>query len=263
MTSGGRTRTAGGPTTTSGRISSLTRSCRSPPRPSPTGTIHPVVVIRVTTPAKNRIFFIFNLFGFLEQRYAVGWDFTMGYNPASHPQRVCRPIVSWNHDLFGALMVIAEATAAGASYFMGGTSSHLDAGSGGRMGVSAAIMAFCTVGLERFPRWPPLREDRQLLRAKCGVKPGQVRVRQQKIVLIDDDADVGVGAQAGVIGPQIAGLFQRLPPVMPCPGPDNKESQTSQNNPGRNTGGFPDTPGRAGNSGSGAAGRPGCFAAGC
>ena len=54
-----------------------------------------------------------------------------------------------------------------------------------------------------------LREDRQLFRAKRGVEPGQILVRQEKIVLIDDDADVRVGAQAGVIRPQVAGFFQR------------------------------------------------------
>ena len=55
-----------------------------------------------------------------------------------------------------------------------------------------------------------LGEDGQLFRAKGGAEPGHVLVRQEKIVLIDDDADAGVGAQAGVVGPQIAGGFQRF-----------------------------------------------------
>jgi hypothetical protein len=42
------------------------------------------------------------------------------------------------------------------------------------------------------------------------VEPGQVFVRQEKIVLIDDDSDVGVGAHTGVIRPQITGFFQRF-----------------------------------------------------
>ena len=53
-----------------------------------------------------------------------------------------------------------------------------------------------------------LRENRQLFRGKGGAQPGQVLVRQQEIVLIDDDADVGVGAQTGLIGPQIPGFLQ-------------------------------------------------------
>ncbi len=53
-----------------------------------------------------------------------------------------------------------------------------------------------------------LCENRQLFRCKRGVEPGQVLVRQEKIVLIDDDADVGIGAQTGVIRPQITGFFK-------------------------------------------------------
>jgi len=46
-----------------------------------------------------------------------------------------------------------------------------------------------------------LLEHRQLFRGKRGAEPGQVLVLQEKIVLIDDDADVGVGAQTRVIRP--------------------------------------------------------------
>ena len=71
-------------------------------------------------------------------------------------------------------------------------------------------MAFCTAGLRKISQVTALRENGQLFRGKRGVEPGQVFVRQEKIVLIDDDADVGVGAQTGVIRPQITGLFQRF-----------------------------------------------------
>ncbi len=54
-------------------------------------------------------------------------------------------------------------------------------------------------------------EDRQLLRGKRGTEPGQVLVRQEKIVFIDDDADVGVGAQTGFIHPQIIGFLHAFP----------------------------------------------------
>jgi len=53
----------------------------------------------------------------------------------------------------------------------------------------------------KIPQVTALREDGQLFRGNRGVKPGQVLVLQEKIVLIDDDADVGVGAQTGVIRP--------------------------------------------------------------
>ena len=46
-----------------------------------------------------------------------------------------------------------------------------------------------------------LVEYRQLFRAEGGVQPVQILVLQEKIVLIDDDADVGVGAQTRVIRP--------------------------------------------------------------
>ena len=55
-----------------------------------------------------------------------------------------------------------------------------------------------------------LRKDRQLIRRKRGVEPGKVFIRQEEIVLIDDDADVGVGAQTGAVGPQVTGDFQRV-----------------------------------------------------
>src|ERR1700722_14415029 len=58
---------------------------------------------------------------------------------------------------------------------------------------------------------PALRENRQLLRAKRGVEPGQVFVRQQEIVLVDYNANVGIGVQGGVIRPQITRLFHRFP----------------------------------------------------
>ena len=55
-----------------------------------------------------------------------------------------------------------------------------------------------------------LCEYRQLFRSKRGMEPGQILVGQEKIVLIDNDADVGVGAQTGVIRPQITGFFHRF-----------------------------------------------------
>jgi len=56
-----------------------------------------------------------------------------------------------------------------------------------------------------------LREDGQLIRGKGGVKPGKVVGRQQEIVLIDDDADVRVGAQTGVIRPEVPMLEWLIP----------------------------------------------------
>src|SRR5208283_3564010 len=49
---------------------------------------------------------------------------------------------------------------------------------------------------------------RQLIRGEGGAEPGQVLIREEKIVLIDNDADVGVGAQTGLVGPQIPGFLQ-------------------------------------------------------
>ena len=46
---------------------------------------------------------------------------------------------------------------------------------------------------------PALREDGQLIRGKRVAKPGQVFFRQQEIVLIDNHANAGVGAQSGLI----------------------------------------------------------------
>jgi len=51
--------------------------------------------------------------------------------------------------------------------------------------------------IEKISQVPALLENRQLFRAKRCVEPRQVFVRQEKIVLIDDDADVGVDAEGG------------------------------------------------------------------
>ena len=70
-------------------------------------------------PVKNRIFFIFSLYRFLD-------DFTQWVGTSL-----------WGITL---LPIWAELPA------------HSGLGSGGFMGVSAAKMDFCTAGLERFPR---------------------------------------------------------------------------------------------------------------
>src|SRR6266481_489074 len=62
--------------------------------------------------------------------------------------------------------------------------------------------------IEKVSQVPALLENRQLFRSKRGAEPVQILVRQEKIVLIDDDADLGVGAQTGVVGPQVTGFFQ-------------------------------------------------------
>ena len=56
-------------------------------------------------------------------------------------------------------------------------------------------MVFCTAGLRKIPQVPALLENGQLVRGKGGLEPGQVLVRQEKIVLIDDERMLGLACR--------------------------------------------------------------------
>ena len=73
--------------------------------------------------------------------------------------------------------------------------------------------------IEKISQVSALLEDGQLFAANVVLEPGQVLIGQEEIVLIDDDADVGVGAQAGFIRPQITGFFQWSRPSGRCLAP--------------------------------------------
>src|ERR1043166_1769590 len=72
-TTGARSTTAGCPTMSAEWLSGLAGHCRPPSE-----IRHPVVVKRVITLVKNRIFFIFSWYRFLEQPYAMGGDGATG-----------------------------------------------------------------------------------------------------------------------------------------------------------------------------------------
>ena len=55
-----------------------------------------------------------------------------------------------------------------------------------------------------------LGENGQLFRGKRCMEPDQILVRQEKIVLINNDANVWIGTQAGIIRPQITRFLQRF-----------------------------------------------------
>ena len=55
-----------------------------------------------------------------------------------------------------------------------------------------------------------LVKNGQLTRRKRRMQPEQVVVSQEKIILIGDDADVGIRAQAGFIRSQIARFFHHF-----------------------------------------------------
>ena len=61
------------------------------------------------------------------------------------------------------------------------------------------------VGIIQISQVAALRKNSQMLRGKGVMEPGQVGGFEEEVILIDDDTDVGVGAQGGAIGPQIAG----------------------------------------------------------